>query len=96
MRLAWWGGASAPPDMGRANLRRAVHEIGEKRELALDIAFVPTAIGEQHRAGFAHLGDRNGGRGVAESLTPGDDKQSFEAGEGLGACGKRVLDAEGV
>ena len=34
--------------MGRADFRRAVHEVGEKRELPLDIAFVTAAIDEEH------------------------------------------------
>jgi hypothetical protein len=82
--------------MGCANLSRTIHEIGEKGELALDIAFVPAAIDQEHPAGFAHLGDGDGGRGVAGSHAPGDDKQGFEAGERPRAYGEGVFDAEGV
>jgi hypothetical protein len=41
-RMEW--GASAPSEMGRAQLGGAVHEIGEKGEFSLDVAFVPAAI----------------------------------------------------
>ena len=78
VRLAGgWSGASAPPDMGRAQLGGAVHEIGEKGELSLDVAFVPAAIDQDHGAGFLRLREGDGGRGVADALAPGDDEEGF-------------------
>ena len=69
---------------------------GEKSELLLDVAFVPAAIDQDHGAGFPRLREGDGGRGVADALAPGDDKEGFEAGEGPGACGEGVFDPEGV
>ena len=55
----------SPTRHGRAQLGGAVHEIGEKGKLSLDVAFVPAAIDEDHGDGFPHLREGDGGRGVA-------------------------------
>jgi hypothetical protein len=47
----------------------AIHKIGEKGELSLDVAFGP--------AGFLRLRDGDGGRSVADALAPGDDEEGF-------------------
>ena len=86
----------SPTRHGRAQLGGAVHEIGEKGQLSLDVAFVPAAIDQDHRAGFPCLREGDGGRGVADALAPGDDEEGFEAGEGPGACGEGGFDPEGV
>ena len=86
----------SPTRHGRAQLGGAVHEIGEKGKLSLDVAFVPAAIDQDHRAGFPCLREGDGGRGVADALAPGDDEEGFEAGEGPGACGEGGFDPEGV
>ena len=59
--------------MGRAHVGGPVHEVGEKRELPLDIALVPAAIDHKHGARFTSLCAGDGGRGVAEALAAGDD-----------------------
>ena len=82
--------------MSRAQLGGAVHEIGEKGELSLDVAFVPAAIDQDHGAGFPRLRGRDGGRGVADALASGDDEEGFEAGEGPRAWEEGVLDPEGI
>ena len=46
--MAVKGGASAPPNMAGAEFGRAFHEIGEKSEFTLDVAFVPAAIDQEH------------------------------------------------
>ena len=82
--------------MGRADFRRAVHEVGEKRELPLDIAFVPAAIDEEHGARFTSLSGGDGRRGVAEALAAGDDEDGLEAGKWPGRCRVEVVNPEGV
>jgi hypothetical protein len=37
--------------MGRAQLLGAIHKIGEKGELSLDVVFGPAAIDQDHGAG---------------------------------------------
>jgi hypothetical protein len=63
--------------MGRAQLLGAIHKIGEKGELSLDVAFGPAAIDQDHGAGFLRLRDGDGGRSVADALAPGDDEGGF-------------------
>ena len=77
-------GASAPADMGRAEFGCAVHEMGEKGQLLLDVTFVPAAINQDHRARRPSLREGDGRRGVADALASGDGEEGFEAGEGPG------------
>jgi hypothetical protein len=63
--------------MGRAQLLGAIHKIGEKGELSLDVVFGPAAIDQDHGAGFLRRRDGDGGLSVADALAAGDDEEGF-------------------
>src|SRR5208337_689661 len=89
-------GGSAPSHMRRAEFDALVHEIGELRELLLDVAFGAAAIDHEHLPRLLHFGDGDGWRGVAEALSPGDNEERPEAGNRPRAVGEGLFDAERV
>src|ERR1700735_366888 len=90
-----WSEASAPPDMGRAQLGCAVYEIGEKGEILLDVAFVPAAIDQEHGPGFLRLLRGMAGEAWPRRLRRATTRRALKQESGR-ACGVNVFDPERV